>query len=133
MAKGTLATCAIGLALLGGCSRTTPSTPEGRTIAWRLEIGTPSQATFGARLFLDGEQVYLEANPTAASHRVDVVRPYAPGEHVIEVEIVSSSPSPAVYVASCTAQVNPTGKLVHADGVPWTLGVGERLRLSISL
>ena len=126
---------ALVAALLGGCGSgyDMPATPESKTIAWQLDVETESEASFGARVLLDGEQVHLEANPTQPSYRVELVRPYAPGAHTLEVEIVSSTKSPAVYAASCTAVVNPDGPLVHADGIPWTLSIGERLRLRISL
>lgn len=125
----------LGIALLGGCGATsdTPARPDARSVSWRIDVGTQSDAPFGARVWINGEQVYVEASPTQLSHRVDVVRPYVAGEHLLEVEIVSSSKSPAVYAASCTAQVKPSGKMVHADGIPWTLGIGERLFLKIPL
>lgn len=84
-------------------------------------------------MLLDGEQVYLDATPTQLTHQVKLVRPYVPGAHILEVEIVSSTKSPAVYRASSTAVVDPDGPLVHADGIPWTLSIGERLRLLISI
>jgi len=127
----TALACALSPGCTGGSDG--PGTADSETISWRLDVATQAEGGFGARLFLDGEQVYLEPSPTRETHRVDVVRPYTRGEHVFEVEIVSSSNKSAVYIASCTAQVNPNGKIVHADGIPWTLGAGERLRLSISL
>lgn len=125
----------LGTALLAGCGATgdTAAGPDAFSISWRIDVETQSDAPFGARVFINGEQVYVEASPTQLSHRVDVVRPYVAGEHLVEVEIVSSSKSPALYAASCTAQVKPDGKMVHADGIPWTLGNGERLFLRISL
>jgi hypothetical protein len=125
----------LGIALLGGCGATgdIPATPDATSVSWRIDVGTQSDAPFGARVLINGEQVYIEASPTQLSHRVDVVRPYVAGENLLEVEIVSSSKSPAVYATSCTAQVKPSGKIVHADGIPWTLGNGERLFLKISL
>ncbi len=126
---------ALVAALLGGCGGHdhTPTTPTKTSITWRLNVETRSEASFGARVLIDGEQVYLDANPTQLSHQVEVVRPYAPGAHRLEVEIVSSTKSPAVYVASCAALVNPNGNGVHADGAPWTLSPGQRLYLLISL
>jgi hypothetical protein len=125
----------LGVALLGGCGADGdgPGRPDTRTVSWRIEVGTQADAGFGARVMVNGEQVYVEASATRLSHSVGVVRPYAAGEQLIEVEIISSSMSPAVYTASCTAQVNPNGKIVHADGIPWTLGIGGRLFLRISL
>jgi hypothetical protein len=129
--------------LLGGCGAAgdtparpdgdTPAKPDATSISWRIDVGTQSDAPFGARVFINGEQVYIETSPTQLSHRVEVVRPYVAGEHLLEVEIVSSSKNPAVYAASCTAQVKPIGRMVHADGIPWTLSNGERLFLKISL
>jgi hypothetical protein len=125
----------LGVALLGGCraDEDGPGRPDTRTVSWRIEVGTQADAGFGARVMVNGEQVYVETSTTRLSHRVEVVRPYAGGEQLIEVEIVSSSESPAVYAASCTAQVNPNGRIVHTDGIPWTLGIGGRLFLRISL
>jgi hypothetical protein len=124
-----------GTVLLGACGTTgdTPARLDATSISWRIDVGTQSDVPFGARVLINGEQVYVEASPKQLSHRVDVVRPYVAGEHILEVEIVSSSKSPAVFAASCTAQVKPNGRIVHADGIPWTLGNGERLFLKVSL
>jgi hypothetical protein len=120
-----LAGCGSGV---DGPDKSTPS-----TISWRLQVAT-SGGAFGARMFLDGEQVYLDSSATRLVHVVDVVRPYRGGDHVLEVEIVSSASATAsVYVAACSAQASPGGKALQADGIPWTLVVGERLRLSVSL
>jgi len=113
----------------GGPDKSTPS-----TISWRLEVASQGAIAYGARIFLDGEEVYLDSSTTRTAHRVDLVRPYRAGEHVLEVEIVASASATAsIYVASCWAQASPGGKALVADGIPWTLAVGERLRLSVSL
>ena len=122
------------LASIGACrtEHAPPSTPTSAT-SWRLEVAAQNATGFGARMFLDGEEVYLAPSVTLVSHRAEFVRPYVQGQHVLEVEIVASaSTSPALYIASCTAQVTPSGKALHADGVPWNLSVGQRLRLSVS-
>ena len=139
-AKMTRQILAVGGALLyaslvAGCGggHDVPGTPDSATISWRLEVAAQGDVSFGARILLDGEQVYLEPSPTQVAHRVKIKRPYVAGQHVLEVEIVWSTQSPPVYAASCTAQVSQNGRLVHADGIPSTLRVGERLRLSVSL
>lgn len=111
----------------GGAHQPADSTPI--TIRWTLDVRAQQAVPFGARVFLDGEQVYLEASPGQAAHQVNVIRPYAAGEHVLEVEIVSSQEvGPTVYTASCTA-AKANGPGVHADGIPWSLTVGQRLTL----
>jgi hypothetical protein len=123
------------LAFLAGCggSGHQPGDSTPITITWTLDIHAQQAVPFGARVFLDGEQVYLESSPVQSAHRIILIRPYAAGEHVLEVEIVSSQEvRPMVYTASCTAmKANGTG--VHADGIPWTLLVGERLTLRVSV
>lgn len=137
MASHPWLTCAVvfGATLLGGCGTRSdpPGKADDRTVSWRIDVGTPEESGFGARVMVNGEQVYLEAGTGLRNHRVDVVRPYVAGENLVEVEIVASSKSPAAYAVSCTAQVHPKGKIVHADGFPRTIGFGERLFLRISL
>jgi len=122
----------LSLAVLGGCGAGDAAGPES-LVSWQIDVGSFSDAGFGARIRLNGEEVYSEPGTTLARHGVDVVRPYVAGENVIEVEIVAASAGPAQYVASCTAEVTPAGQAIHADGVPMSLDVGGRLFLRISL
>jgi hypothetical protein len=84
-------------------------------------------------MLLNGEQVYLAADAVRSQHDVDVTRPHVVGQNLIEVEIVSAATSPAVYVAACSARVSLNGRALIADGIPWTLDVGERLFLRVPL
>jgi hypothetical protein len=136
MIRITILAALLAFTHLAGCtSEGNPGvSSSGRTTSWRLEVSAQGSVTFGARMFLDGEQVYLDSSSMRESHRIDLERPHSAGEHVLEVEIVSASQTVAAnYVASCTAQILPGGRSVHADGIPWTLAVGQRLRLSVLL
>ena len=125
-------TAVVALTLLSGCGSGGDAASED-LVSWSIEVGSFSDAGFGARIRLNGEEVYSEASGMLSRHEVDVVRAYVGGENVVEVEILSASVSPAEYVASCTAEVTPAGQVVHADGVPTSLDVGGRLFLRISL
>lgn len=121
---------------LGGCGAAAkgPTGPDpSKTIAWRLEIASNSEAGFGVRMLLDGEAVYSDATITRTGHRTDVVRSYTAGPHVIEFEILAAVRSPAVYAAAWTVKVSPNGRFFHADGVPTSLAVGERIRITVPL
>ena len=130
-ARGRSACAGLALvAALGGCD---PAGPDEEVVAWEIDVASVSDAGFGVRIFLNGEEVYSEVAAERMSHHVDVVRPYMTGDNLIEAEIIASTRSPAQYVASSTAEVSPTHQVVHADGVPSVLAVGERLFLRISL
>ncbi len=134
MCSRSISSLILGTALLAcGTTGDTPAVMDATSINWQIDVGTRSDVLFGVRVLINGEQVYVQANPMQPSHRVDVVRPYRPGEHLLEVELISSSGSPALFAASSTAEVKPRGRIVHADGIPWTLGIGERLFLKVSL
>jgi hypothetical protein len=122
--------------LASGCGGTgdTPGKADDKTTAWRIDVVTTSSgAAFGARIMLNGEQVYLEPNAAGSRHSVDVTRPYVAGQNLVEVEIVSATMNPAVYGAAAAARVSPNGPALIADGIPWTLSVGERLFLRVPL
>jgi hypothetical protein len=118
---------------LSACGTARDTGPDETAVSWSIEVATLDDAGFGARIFLNGEEVYAEPGTGRPSHAVDVVRPYVAGENLVEVEVIASSHASGGYVASCTADVAPTGEVVHADGVPQALKVGERLSLRISL
>src|SRR6266487_5310935 len=124
----------LGTTLLGGCGTVdyTPFRSDALTVSWGIDVTTPEEGGFGARVMVNGEQVYLESGTTLRYHHVQVVRPYLAGENLVQVEIVSSSKSPAAYGVSSSAQVNPNGRTLLTDGFPRTLGVGESLFLRIS-
>jgi len=111
------------LVVLAGCGGDGVAAPDD-LVSWEIGVGSDSDSAFGARILLNGEEVYSEAGTTLAHHEVEFVRPHVAGENVVEVEIISSNVSRALYVASCTAEVTPAGPVVHADGVPTSLGVG---------
>ena len=122
------------LAYACGGAGDTPGTADDETTSWRIDVVTTSSgAAFGARILLNGEQVYFEAAAARSSHQVEVTRPYVAGQNLVEVEIVSSTMNPAVYVAAAAARVSPNGPALIADGIPWTLGIGERLFLQVPL
>jgi hypothetical protein len=118
---------------LSACGTARDTVADETAVSWSIEVATLDEAGFGASIFLNGEEVYAEPGAGRSSHAVGVVRPYLAGENLVEVEIIASIQASAGYVASCTAEVAPTGEVVHADGVPQALKVGERLSLRISL
>ncbi len=113
-----------------GCGRGGPADAD-RTVAWRL--GIVSQSSFGVRIWLDGEAVYSQTSPATQGHQVEVERPYRPGEHLVEFEILVANPNPSTYTAAWTVQVKPTGPFFTADGVPTVLSVGQRLTIRVPL
>ena len=118
----------LGLAACGAGSQA-PSTPDTATIEWRVGVESQAGSAFGARFFVDGQEI--AADPAAMS--ATAVLAYVSGPHVVEVEIASGPSSSAVYRAWCTASLAPSGRLSHVDGVPVARSVGERIRLQISL
>jgi len=124
-------TAFLSLAVLVACGG--GETAPDDLVAWQIDVSSLSDSGFGARIRLNGEELYSETGTTLTRHSVDVVRSYVGGENVVEVEIITASASTAQYAASCTAEVSPTSQVVHADGVPMSLAVGGRLFLRISL
>jgi hypothetical protein len=120
------------LILLGACGDGGDAAPDD-LVSWQIDVGSFSDSGFGARIRLNGEDVYSDVGTTLSRHEVEIVRPYVGGENIVEVEIIAADVSPVEYVASCTAEVTPAGQVIHADGVPTSLGVGGRLFLRISL
>lgn len=119
-----------------GCGAEGPGGPDATTVSWRIDVSSRSDTMFGVRIFLNGESIYLEPAAARTVHVVHLVRPLSAGGQRIEMEILSADRSPSIYVASCTAAVGGDGgssRAVHADGIPWTLGIGERLFLTITL
>ena len=89
------------------------------------------QVSFGLRIRLDGEQVYYNRSTTQSYHVVELERPYAPGSHEIQFEILQAARRRSTYRAHLTVQVRPTGPSVFAQGVPTSLAIGERLTLNV--
>lgn len=110
-----------------------PGPRPGSSVNWRLEITNQSQASFGVRVLLDGESIYSHAPATRVGHTVEVDRPYSAGQHRVEFEILSATGSPSIYRAAWTVRVTPDGPFFHADGVPTSLSIGERLTLNVRL
>ena len=122
--------------VLGACATPVTGPPEpqaSRTVTWRLEIGNRSGASFGVRILLDGDSVYEYAAAAQQGHTVEVVRPYVSGAHLVEFEILAATSSPSTYSAAWTVRVTPTGPFFHADGVPTSLAIGERLKVTVPL
>jgi hypothetical protein len=110
-----------------------PGTPPAvvASARWRLSLWNTDGASFGVRIRLDGELVY-EAGPAAEpSQAVEVERPYAPGSHAIEFEVVQASRRRSTYQAHVSVSVVPAGPTLFALGVPTTLAVGERLSVAV--
>jgi hypothetical protein len=127
--------------LLSACGRAasptepppTPSpSPISSTVQWRIELINQGEVSFGVRMRLDGQEVYSDAS-LKEHHLVEVERPYLPGPHAIEFEILRATRRTSTYKAALTVQVIPTGPWVHADGVPTVLTVGGRLAISFTI
>lgn len=117
-----------------GTSLTDPTEPgSGRTVNWRLEIANHSGASFGVRILLDGESIYLHSASTKEQQTIEVERPYSAGRHRVDFDILAATASPSVYAAAWTVRVTPAGPFFHADGVPTSLSVGERLTVNVTL
>jgi hypothetical protein len=125
------ASCLLATPLACGRGGQSGPTDTERTVAWRLQI--VSESTFGVRIWLNGEAVYAVAAATAQGHHVEVERPFRPGEHVVEFEILAASADPSTYTAAWTVQVKPKGAMFTADGVPTLLSAGQRLTVRVPL
>jgi len=123
----------LAVAWLSGCGTADGPSMDETAVSWSIGVASLDGGEFGASILLNGELLYSEPGTGRSSHAVEVVRPYQAGENVIEVEILASTIAAGAYVASCTGEVTPTGQVVHADGVPQSLEVGERLFLRLSL
>ena len=122
---------AVGLGACSGSSPTQPlavpqpsATPAATTIRWRIDFINQGGGLFGVRIRLDGQTVY-ENEALQVHHLVEVERPYARGAHEIDFELLCATERRGLYKAAVTVSVLPTGPLVHADGVPTMLSVGE--------
>jgi hypothetical protein len=133
LTKATLLTALLACGCGGDRVADPPVDADDETTSWRIDVSAQEGTAFGARILLNGEQVYLAAEAARSHHSFDVTRPYQPGQNLVEVEIVSAKTNPSVYIAACSVRVSPNGKMLIADGIPWTLSVGERLFLRIPL
>lgn len=107
-------------------------TPVPSIVSWRLLIVAEANVVFAIRAKLDGETIAV-AEQSLPWHEVNAATFYSPGEHVWDVEITSASAQTATYRASCTIAVLPSGTVMHVDGVPSEVRVGEALRLRVTL
>lgn len=120
----------LGIPSLGCASQQGGPSASSSTAQWAVDVGNVAQAGFGVRLWINGEVVYSETAPQA-HHAVRVTRIHQGGQQVVEAEILSAATSPSVYAMSVTLAVVPAGRVVHADGVPTSLEVGQRLRMTL--
>lgn len=72
------------------------------------------QVSFALRIRLDGEQIYFDRSTSAASHVVELERPYVPDSHEIQFEIPKATRRRSTFQAHLTFSVScsPTAKVV---------------------